>query len=525
MVRERSAEERGKVGRTRTQIFAALVVAAAIIIPTSALANTRSQQLYAKGLVSFQSQQWEEAHGYFTGAIQADPDDALALYYRGLAAARLDRNQEAIADIERSLQIRPDLQPAVLDLGILYLDAGEYESAEQWLKRAYEIPATRFAAALFLGVAKFRRGDDPAAREYLSRAAKDPRLRPAANYYEALSLLRTGETSPARDLLRQTQDAWPDTEYSQAISEYLTSGGSKIVRRDDDGRPWSVWGGLGFGYDSNVSLAPDSGSIKASRDYGTQDDGFAAIDLGASYRVLDTDMFEGNVSYELYQSVNFTETDFDISSHRVRADMQTRADRWYQVGISAIYNYYGRDYRSFFQEGFVVPWVTFYTGDAAATQVYYRFRGRDYLRSPFKNYRDAVNNGFGFRQFFLLGAADRAFVFGYQWSDNDPLNSDGTDFAYQTNQIELELRAAVLDWFDSTVSYTLLLEDYEHPNSRTGFRTGRYDNQHQIVIRFERPITPYLLASLEYLGTINDSNIKEFEYNRQIVVAGLRMHF
>ncbi len=513
------------MGRIRVQLPATLVMMLLLIAPHHAVANTQSQQHYAKGLIPFQAGQWQAAYASFTNATKADPDDAMALYYRGISGARLGFLQESIADVEKALQLRPDLQPAVLDLGALYLEAGEYERAQSWLERAYEMPENRFRAALFLGIANYRRGDDAAAQRHLKNAAKDPRIRPVANYYEGLSLLRQGRTRPAKRLLANTKSAMPQAEIASAVKEFDAAASPSMARRELDDKPWSVYGGMGIAYDSNVKLSPDKASIKRSRRSGGESVGRLQIALGAKYRVLDTDMFVGTLGYDLYQGVNFGENDYDISSHRVRADLSTRATSWYQVGLSAFYNYYGRNYQSFFHEGTATPWAAFYEGDVAATQVYYRVRGRDYTRSPFEPFRDSINNAVGVRQLFLLGAIDRVLTIGYQWSDNDPISRDGTDFAYQSHQLDFEFEASVLDWFDTRLGYALVIDNAEHPNSRTGFVHGRNDVQHQIVIHAERPLTQHLNAAVDYFGIINDSNIDEFEYDRSIVSAGVNMQF
>lgn len=522
-------------------ILAAVISTAVGLVPAHpAAANTRSQQHYAKGLVPFQAGQWESAYASFTNAAKADPQDAIARYYRGITAARLGFVQEAINDLEMALQVRPDLQEAVLDLGVLYLEAGEYERAESWLRRAVEIPENRFRAALFLGVASFRRGDDKAALEHLGTAAKDPRLRGVANYYEGLVLLRQGKTAAAQSMFAKSELAMPGTPLAAAVKEFDAS---KLPRRTQPGDPdqrWSVYGQAGFAYDSNVKLAPESSAIKSSRGISSESDGRFQIAVGGRYRVLDTEMFTGTVSYDLYQSVHFSDTDFDLSSHRLRFDVGTRADRWYQVGMSTFYNYYAMNYRSFFHEGTMVPWVAFYEGEVTATQLYYRLRGRDFTRTPFERDdnmprtargdfllvpRDSIGNAIGARQLFLLGAVDRVLSVGYQWSDEDPLSRDGTDFSFMTHQLDFEFEAAVRDWFLTRLGYAVLIHDYEHPNSRTGFVFGRNDVEHQLVIHLERPLTEHLTAAVDYFGIFNDSNLDPFEYRRNILSAGVRMQF
>ena len=141
-----------------------------------------------------------------------------------------------------------------------------------------------------------------------------------------------------------------------------------------------------------------------------------------------------------------------------------------------------------------MPWVTFFEGEIAATQAYYQIIGQDYLgstnaragyslRDPFNPFRDAINNAVGVRQYFLLGAADRYMSIGYQWDDNDPTSSDGTDFAYTDNMFDVRVDFGMFDWAHGTVGYLFDLQDYEHPNSRTDFSKRRHDSQNQIVIR------------------------------------------
>ena len=531
------------MGRIQGKFPAVVAFVAIALTAGTAIANSASQRHYARGLIAFQAGEWAQAYERFSDAVQADPADASAHYYKGVTGARLGFAQQSIADLENALQIRPDFQQAVIDLGVLYLDAGEYERAESWLQRAYEVPSNRFRAALFLGVTHFRRGNDTTAQEFLRTAAKSPRLRPAASYYEGLSLLRQGKKKAAKTSLAKAEQGLPGTDVAAAVSAFRAGEGATVFRQGDD-KPWSVYGDLGIAFDSNVNLKPSNSTRSTGAlpvgapgpDYSDDAVGRLQIGLGGRYRILDHEMAVGTIGYELYQGVNFNNSDFNLSSHRLRFDIGTRANTWYQFGATAYYNFYALDFSSFFNEGTIIPWVVFYEGEIAATQVYYRLRTRDYASRFFSEprreslntgpaERDAINNAIGIRQMFLLGAADRSLTIGYQWSDNDPTDAFATDFAYQTHQLDLELQANVLGWFDTSLGYAVLIDDYDHPNSRTGFRFGRNDAEHQIVIRAERPINEMLTASIDYLGVLNHSNLDEFDYDRSIISAGVRMGF
>jgi tetratricopeptide (TPR) repeat protein len=485
-------------------------------------ASARSEALYAKGLVPFHSERWADALALFDQAVAADPDDALTTYYRGLARARLGRTEEAIADLERALAIRPDLPHAALDLGILYLGQDRYEQAELWLRRAHEEPTDRFGAAFFLGLTLYRAGDDSGAHAFFAEALADPELRTSAAYYDALALLRLGETREANERLGEVA-ARPDTEIGVLAQRYLTGAPTGAVAAE---KPWAVYGDVGFGYDSNVVLAPNDGVIEDTRGIDEKSDGRAVLAFGGRYRIYESDVADATVSYDFHQSLYFQIDEFDLQGHRVRMDVRSLFNP-VQLGVSGYYDYYLLDFDSFFQQGTAVPWVTLFEGQVAATQLYYRFRSQDFLDDVFDPYRDAFNNAGGVRQYVLLGAADRYMSVGYQYDDENPISSDGDDFQYGGHQIDARLHFTLLDWASGETGYAFRREDYENRNSRGGPPPSdrRHDNEHQVVLHLERPLTPHFLLQADYLGRINDSNLDEFDYGRHVVSGGVRMRF
>lgn len=537
----------------RRAIGAALLLLATA---SDAFANTRSQQLYAKALIPFHAQHWEEARQLLNEAVAADPNDAVAAYYRGLTNARLGFPDKAIKDIEHALSVRPDLQPAVLDLGILYFETGQYPQAQEWLQRAYTQPANRFSAAFFLGLTTLRLGDATGAQALFAEAAKDPALRQSAQYYQAVAALRAGDTSGGRALLEQVRAGPADTETAQIAKQYLAAPPPVAVAAE--AAPWSVYADGGFGYDSNVTLTPDNVTIRGQNpgenlvncytlvngkcqrlDTKGEQDGFFAVALGGRYRLFAIDMGQGSIGYDFYQSVHFQTPSFDVQNHEIHLDLSSKHYGMLQFGVSGFYDFYLLDYASFYQQGRGVPWLTVFEGQVAATQVYYQIIGQDFLgsinsppsnpgysvRNPFNPFRDAINNAVGLRQFFLLGAPDRFMSIGYQWDYNDPLSRDGTDFAYYDNIFDMRFDFGLFGWARGTVGYALDLQDYKYRNSRTNFSKRRHDVDNQVVVRFVRDITPFLSADLAYFGVFNPSNIPDFQYDRNIVEVGLRLHF
>jgi tetratricopeptide (TPR) repeat protein len=492
-------------------------------VSTPARADVRSEVLYARALIPFDNGEWEKAYDLFNRAVEADPSDALALYYRGLTQARRGMLAPAIQDMEQALKLSPALPHAALDLGVAYFDSGQYTTARMWLQRAHDQPADRFIAAYFLGLTLYRLGDYAAAQAAFKEAEPDPELRPEAHYYEGLALLKLGKPRLARAELAEAAREQPQTEIGRLAQEY-TRGEVRqppVAVAAARKKPWSVYAGLAFQYDSNVQLAPSDSELKTEQGIGRESDGRTAIEAGGDYVLLDSDLGSVRAEYDFYQSVHFNLTDFDLQGHRVLLDAGARPAP-FGYGLASTYDFYALDYQSFFQEVLITPWIAYAESQNAVTQAYYTFRNRDFFREPFDPARNGNDNAFGLRQYFSLGAVDRVLSIGYQF---DSESTTASDFDYTANQGDIELSLPVLDVAMVDLGYLFRLEDYRHPNSRADFGFRRHDNEHQFALAVSHNLTEQVALTLAYIGIFNNSNITAFEYDRQIVSGGVRVTF
>lgn len=509
-----------------TRVWLAVAIAVTLF-PATVLANAVSQALYAKGLIPFNAEHWNEAYQLFEEATRADAEDPLAAYYRGLASARLGFPDAAREEIERALRLWPQLPGAPLDLGILYFDAQQYEKAEPWLQQAYTEPHDRFVAALFLGLSRFRQGDAAGAHQFLTEAAKDPEVRSAAQYYDGLVLVRQRQVADARERFAAVQAERPDSDIGRASAQYLQTGEAPPLEPSAVAvpmKPWSAHAAAAFEYDSNVVLASSEDVVRNNRGIDHQSDGRFVVDAGGLYHVFQRPYLDAALSYDFSQSVHFRLTQYDLQGHRVRLDLAAPGER-IQYGLSGWYDFYALDYQTFLQEGVGVPWVTFFEGRVAATQAFYRVAGQDYFRGPLNPFLDGVNQVVGLRQSFLLGAVDRHIDVGYQFDSESTSSNNGKPFDYLGNQVDAEFATSLWGLADGTFGYLFHYEDYEHPNPRNASGYHRRDRISQFLVELTRPLTPSLTAGLWYIGTVDDSNTDEFRYNRNVVHVGVNFAF
>lgn len=515
-------------------LLASVLVGLLVYLPAPARANTRSQILYAEGLIPFEAKNWEAAYRLFEQAVAADPSDALARYYQGLAAARLGLWNVALQDVESAIQLQPGIPRAAFDLGIIHFELGEYQAAEKWFDEASRQPCCRFTGLLFLGLTRYRLGDYPGALEFFQAAEQSPAVRPTALYYSALALLEQGEREKALSLLTNLKEESPDTEVGRVAAQYVAQARAERGPGVGGGpglpRPWSLYVTGGFEYDSNVVLAPNDETIKVTRGISDESDGLFRIGLGGRYQVTRVEPISLRLGYDFSQSVHFELTEYDLQGHQLRAEISSPVGG-VEVGAIAAYEFYALDYRSYLQRGIGSPWVTFFEGERAATRLYYSLRGSDYLRDPFEPYLDSINHAFGVRQTYAFSGANGILGATYQLDYEDPVSDDGAEFEYLGNQLEVGYTRPIRNWANASVAYLFRLEDYDSVNSRTGteLQPGgtrrRHDHQHQFALRLERPFASHWTAALFYVGVINGSNIEPFEYDRNVVGLNLAYRF
>ncbi len=490
---------------------------------TTAQASPRSQALYSRGLVPFNAGQWDQALQFFNDAVQADSRDALAIYYRGLTRARRGEVDAAVADVRQALTIDENLPHAYLDLGVAQFSAGNTVEAKDALERAYKQGNERTSAAFFLGLCQLRLGELDAAVRSFKEAENDPELRAAAHYYAGLALTRQGKQSAARTELEQTAKELPQSEIGSASQRYLggESVSSQATMPESTG-PWHLRAGVGFEYDSNVSASPNDSTVRL-KDSG-KSDGRAVFRFGGTFDVLDSPDWLLDVSYDFYQSVHFSESDFDLQGHSLRASFQSRPG-FLTYGVVGNYNYFLLDFSSFYQEALGTPWITVAENDWTATQAYYTIRGRDFLDAPYNPGRDAINHAFGFKQYFALGAPDRRLSIGYQYDIEDTISNGpmGRDFQYKGNQIDVQFAMPIYDWGVLQAGYTYKRDNYDNPNR--GVFAKRTDDGQRVALSIAHPVTDYLSTTLSYIGIFNGSNLQDFEYDRHIVAAGLQLAY
>lgn len=486
---------------------------ALVLWGAAAHASPESEMRTKVGREALAAQQYQAALVQFQQAVAADRNDWMARYYRGVAEARLNDWTAAEADLRAVVAAQPKFAPAQLQLGIVLVQRPPYEDAVPFLKEAQKSPETDAEASLYLGVAQLRLGQLDAAADSLKRAGRAANLQLPVAYYSGVVAYRLGHWDEAETNFEKVIATSPDSDMGHEASAFLT-------RLRGSERPFQLYGEVAFQYDSNVTLEPTSDAVAANAGFTTrQSDGSSVLRVGGGYAPLQTGDMQLLVGYEFYQSLYFNLDQFNLQDHRPSAQFIYR-HRWLSLGLATRYDYFLLGGDSYFQGINALPFANAREGDFGSTELYFRYRWREYFKPPFRGRLDSNIYSPGVIQRFFLGSPERYVSLGYRYDGDVPIEANGAPFGYDANEVSGGINWTVPQWLvDGEFVFTYRHEDYDRAS------LGRQDDQYLFTVLVERPITRYLYVVAAYLGAINNSTKSEFEYTRNIGSLGVEVRY
>jgi tetratricopeptide (TPR) repeat protein len=496
-------------------IFLVAVLATA----APAAASEQSELLYSRGLIELHANRLEKALEYFDQAVAADENDAYALYYRGVARGRAGQYAESVNDLKAAMKLKPDLNEAAFDLGHGLLEIGQYDEAVRYLEQAQKTPTLEGEASFYLGIAQLRAKQLSKARANLQRAAQaNPEIAPQASYYLGVVEYQDGNTAKADEYFKAAGEERPGTAVAKEAAEMREQTAAGVAPAEL--KPYALWGSVALQYDSNVTIGPSNEDTQDVVGVEPEADGRFAFTLGGQYAPLNTKPARLALGYEFFQSLHFDQNDFNTQDHGPYATLSGDAGPL-QWGIHGQYDYYLLKTSSFFQQWMALPWVTVPEGGFGRSDLYYRFRSRDFFDADFKD-QGAFNHAFGLRQFFYIGGTpERSVALGYRYDFNETFRDTPSADAFGFDGHAVDVGVGwKLPWeLYTNFDYVYRRRNYDAASG------GRDDDEHRLLLVGRKPITDMFAVSLGYFGIFNDSNQRDFDYTRHIVSLALEARY
>lgn len=389
--------------------------------------------------------------------------------------------------------------------GELAYHRGQAAEARALLEEAVAADPSDATAQVVLGQVLLALGDgDGAARAFERAQDIDPNLEAAR-----LGLARVHAGVPK------------ETTEAERLRGTVGEIGRIASVRQAAPRRWGITFTTGLQYDSNVILAPHNHTAAG---LGDRDDVAFILGGGGHVDVLERPDLLFRLEYELYQTLHPDLSDYDFRSQRVQGTISyaLRPELW--VGLQGGYNHYTLGPHSYLGEPFFMPFVSVLEGQWGLTQFNYRHGDSTYFGTFFDDLRDGPTDSAGVRQDVFLDGG-RYVSAGYQFTREDPSAPIGRDFQLSAN--ELYVGGGMPLWWGLYLDaqYLYRNEDYSRRNSFINFLKKRQDDGHYFYASLSRPITSHVSAAVVYYGTINNSNVPVFAYQRHVVATLLQVTY
>ncbi|MEB2346256.1 MAG: tetratricopeptide repeat protein [Deltaproteobacteria bacterium] len=517
------------------------------------------------------------------------PDDAGVANLIGLCRMQRQEWEAAAQAFADAKRLDPDTPDVDLHLAVARFHAGDVDGAELALDDARVRSPGSAEVDLYDGLIRLERAEEPvAAAEALERArGRDPvGVEPVASYYAGVAWLRAKERERAREALERVQREAPGTSWAAAAERALAGSEGRALlpdRRDLQGLqqaerplgrapvegerqgPWVVLSG-GFEYDSNVLLRGDNVSVPDE----ISDEGDVR---GVWTAQVGTEVFRNRdwavgILGAFYGSAHFEQTDFDTQYPSATAWVDRRLAEATLARLQYDFSYAWVGYDGYLLEHSLTPALFHDWGGrwgnsrlfAELSWDDYRFDSDDVpdgspppaggpgsacpdpnepcgpfgLDESEERNRDGFWSIVGFDHMVPVEELRTQFSAGYRWHHYD---AEGEEYDFQGHEFVLGTRT-LLPWqvvLDLQGSYTY--RPYDHPSTypnpndlvngvEYSLRNGdKRENVWQADVIVERPITNWLIGSLRYEYTRNDSNVEVFDYDRHVVGGYLTLYY
>jgi tetratricopeptide (TPR) repeat protein len=485
-----------------------------------ASASVQSEIAFHQGVVAYGKGELAAAQAAFEAVLTQDAEDTAAIHYLGLIAAERGDFEAAIVYYRNAIALDPENVDFRFDVGSALLESGKTAEARREFDMVLAAEPDRARAQLFAGIGAYRAGAYRDSLPLLKRAVElDESLRPQALYYTGLSQTHLQDFPAAAGAFAQVEQS-----PLSPLSDSARNLARQVAPRGEPARRWSLAVTAGLEYDSNPTIAGQT--LKSRKD------GRGVYRIRGSYLLYEDERYSATAGYDGYLSSHFDETFVDLMTHV--GHLSTSAD-FDPVTFNLRYDYAytwidAFNTRKFRELHRVTPSVSFREGDWGFSQIYYQFHEEDFKR-PLLNgtlNRDGQRHVVGFNQFLFPRSYLPEFLpFTYFriGALGDFLNTDGTEFDYDSWEFSVGFGAELPGEVDLSVLYRLTDRDYQQISGFSAPPERRDDLQSRITFELNKALGDHWQVAIAGSFTFNDSDVPLYDYNRDIVGGYLTYRF
>lgn len=496
--------------RVRIALLAA-ALAACCALPLRADDN---EDAALDALEAYSSQDYAHATELYEKLNQAAPKDPLTLFMLAKCRNRTGRADDALALIDRATQAGATFEAIPFERGRAFFLQGKYPEAlaqyEAFHKTvkgdAYSLQAHTEA---LIAAERYQE-----ALDLLAQVTVTPPVRLHQELLTSAAMSGLGKTQEAIARLDQDlQQSWSESE-RKALGDAVSYLRHPSVTAGRPSKPW--WANLttGLVYDTNV---PTLGKKPKPREPGFEHTGAfrGEYSIDGGYRWQATDRFSLTGRLFLLAHTNDDLSRRDIAIGRVTVTPEYRVLDDVTVGVEGFYSHLFLNQKTLTNSLGTGAFVQWRETKWTSSRLNYGYRWETFYDKTVaaKEDLDGTADTITFAQDFLVPGTTLAFRLAYAHENS---HTNGSDFDYDSDTELASMSYRFPLEIDFAATYQHITTTYHHPNSRLNFVENRGNVTRVLNFTLSRDILPNLNLSASLNLTDAESNVPDFDFDRDI---------
>jgi tetratricopeptide (TPR) repeat protein len=469
------------------------------------------------GIGLYKHENFDEALGVLKQARLEEPQSTLAAYYLGLTYKQMQNYKDAIPPLRDAVTIAPKIKGALIELIDCLYQTDQLEEANKWIAEA-ETEGIRPAQTAFLKgmVLMKEEKSDAAISSFENAKALDQSMTQAADYQIATEYLKTGKFANAKSVFQQLTLVDPNSTMANFANTYMDA----IARREEAMKPFRVSAGIYWQYDDNVVLLPSDSTVATN--ITDKADSREVVTANAEYKQRINDVFDIKAQYFLYWAKQNDLGFYDTLSNTFVLQPDVTLKGGGLLTFPTAYNITRVNDKAYLSSPSTNAVYNFMVGNHNMGQAYIKYAYKDYMWAPTIDDEDRTGNdlggGFGWYFFFMKnrGFINLRYSILKEWTT-------GQNWDNWENDVNATLLVPVLDKLNVTLSGGTSFQNFD--NSNTIFHVTRHDQVYTISALAAYKIYKDSEIQLQYTFVRDSSNIKVYDYSRNIFSAGVEIKF
>ena len=393
--------------------------------------------------------------------------------------------------------------------GIEKLNEGKYKEALDLLLKALKEAPDNREARFYTGVAYSRLGRYRDAERLLLEVLGKDRTSPEVNFELGRLRYAMGDCRGTERYMKQFM-TYSDDEAMKSYADSLIKECYESEKAQEE-KPYRVNVSGGVQYDSNVVLEPTNPIITADR----KRDGRGVFLVNAGARLYENRFLKFTADYNFYQSLHFELNDYNVHYHRVSPAVEFNVHERVvpAIGYALEYILFGGDTYGAIHTYFANLRIN--ETKIASTEVIYEYRDTKYWDTEVfesNSIRTGYKSTFGIKQNYEMDRLRWQILYYY----NDK-RAERDYWSYRGNRVGIKGSYKITEPLRVRGGVEYERREHRGSNPNTASADERVDRMQKYSVKLTYTINERMAVTFSESYTRNDSNLREFDYERNMV--------